>query len=114
MFAWISSPRNIPWTTLHSSMIPSDSNGWGGQNYPGYASAEMDGILDRLKFECEPARNQALWNRLQTLYAEDLPALPLYFRSNADILPPWLKGVRPTGHMEPSTLWVEEWSRQDG
>lgn len=114
MFAWISAPRNIPWTTLHSSMIPSEANGWGGQNYTGYNNPEMDKTLDRMKFECEPKQNQALWDEMQSLYANDLPALPLYFRSNADVLPPWLKGLRPTGHMEPSTLWVEEWSRADG
>ena len=24
--------------------------------------------------------------------------------------PKWLKGVRPTGHQFPSTLWVEQWT----
>jgi peptide/nickel transport system substrate-binding protein len=35
--------------------------------------------------------------------------LPLYFRSDTYVLPKWLKGVRPTGHSAPTTLWVEEW-----
>ena len=26
-----------------------------------------------------------------------------------DRLPPWLKGLVPTGHQYPSTLWVEDW-----
>jgi peptide/nickel transport system substrate-binding protein len=112
MFAWISAPRNIPRTTLHSEMIPSEANSWGGQNYTGYANPRMDEILEALKFACEPEENQALWNELQTLYATELPALPLYFRANADVLPPWLEGVRPTGHMESSTLWVESWTRR--
>ena len=46
---------------------------------------------------------------MQTLYAEDLPAIPLYFRANAFILPKWLKGVIPTGHQYPTSLWVENW-----
>ncbi len=109
MFAWISSPRSIPRTTLHSEMIPTEENAWSGQNYTGYASEEMDTLLDDLELVCEPEENQALWNRMQTLYATDLPALPLYFRANTYIMPKWLQGVRPTGHQYTSTNWVEEW-----
>lgn len=111
MFAWISSPRNIPFTTLHSSMIPSPENGWGGQNYTGYADARMDAVLEDLRTTCEPDANQALWDEMQELYARDLPALPLYFRANSFVLPTWLEGVRPTGHQFPTTLWVEDWRR---
>lgn len=114
MFAWISSPRNIPFTTLHSSMIPTPANGWGGQNYTGYADARMDTILEDLRTTCEEDANQALWDEMQTLYARDLPALPLYFRASSFILPKWLEGVRPTGHQFPTTLWVETWRRAGG
>ena len=43
------------------------------------------------------------------MYAEELPALPLFFRADSYILPKWLKGVVPTGHQVPSTLWIETW-----
>ena len=46
---------------------------------------------------------------LRQLSAEELPALPLYFRADAFILPKWLQGLTPTGHQFPSTLWVENW-----
>lgn len=110
MYAWFSSPANVPRTTLHSSMIPSDSNGWAGQNYTGYKNAEMDEILDDLETVCEPEKNRALWNRLQQIYSEDLPALPLYYRANAYFIPAWLKGIEPTGHQYLSSYWVENWS----
>lgn len=110
MFAWISAPQNIPRTTLHSTMIPTEQNAWAGQNYTGYASEKMDRILDDLELVCEPDANRKLWEEMQTLYAQDLPALPLYFRASAYILPKWLKGVRPTGHQYTSTNWVEEWT----
>lgn len=113
MFAWFSSPRNVPRTTLHSEMIPTEENAWAGQNYTGYADPEMDQILEDLELVCEPDKNQALWDRLQIKYAEDLPVLPLYYRADAFILPNWLKGLRPTGHQYPSTNWVEEWHRED-
>jgi peptide/nickel transport system substrate-binding protein len=112
MFAWISSPENIPRSTLHSDEIPTADNGWSGQNYTGFRDEEMDKVIDDLEVVCEPKANQALWNRMQTIYAEELPALPLYFRANAYILPKWLKGVTPTGHQYPTTLWVEDWSAE--
>ncbi|MEO0394242.1 MAG: ABC transporter substrate-binding protein, partial [Pseudomonadota bacterium] len=109
MFAWISSPRSIPRTTLHSEMIPTPENNWAGQNNTGYKNPEVDAILEALEDTCEPEPNQALWNRLQEIYADELPALPLYFRANAHVLPRWLEGLRPTGHQFPSSFWVEEW-----
>ena len=109
MFAWSSSPENIPRTTLHSTMIPSAENGWSGQNYTGFRNAEMDRALDAVEVVCEKDKNQALWGRIQKLYAEELPVIPLYFRANSFIMPKWLKGVTPTGHQYPSTLWIEKW-----
>lgn len=110
MFAWLSAPENVPRTTLHSSMIPVLENGWGGQNYTGFRNDEMDRVIDDMETVCEDEANQKLWNRMQTLYAEELPAIPLYFRSNPYIFPKWLKGIVPTGHLETSALWVENWT----
>lgn len=109
MYAWLSAPRNVPRSTLHSETIPSKANGWSGQNYPGYNNPELDRVLDEVEIVCEPKANQRLWNRLQTIYSEDLPVLPLYFRATPYILPKWLKGIRPTGHQYSTTLWVEDW-----
>ncbi|CAK0754444.1 peptide/nickel transport system substrate-binding protein [Azospirillaceae bacterium] len=109
LFAWLSAPANIPRSTLHSSMIPDADNRFAGQNYPGLRHPEVDQVLDDLEVVCEPAASRALWRRLQQLYAELLPALPLYYRADAYIKPKWLSGVVPTGHMSPSTLWIEDW-----
>ncbi len=110
LFAWISSPENIPRTTLHSSMIPVAANGWAGQNFTGFKNAEMDRIIDDLETVCEPTANQRLWTRLQQIYAGELPALPLFFRADPHILPKWLGGVAPTGHQAATTLWIETWT----
>lgn len=110
MYAWTSSPKNVPKTTLHSSMIPSEKNNYAGQNYPGYINPEMDKVLDDLEVVCEPKAHQTLWDSLQRIYADELPALPLYYRAEAYFTPKWLKGVVPTGHMHPTTLWIENWS----
>jgi peptide/nickel transport system substrate-binding protein len=109
MFAWISAPESVPRTTLHSSQIPTPANNFSGQNYSGFRNAEVDGLIDAIEIELDRDQRRALWSRLQAIYAEELPALPLYFRANAFVLPTWLKGVEPTGHQYPTTLWIENW-----
>ncbi len=109
MYAWLSSPQNVPRNQLHSEEIPSEEGGWSGQNYPGLRSPAFDAVLNGLETQCDPEENMRLWHRLQKLYMEELPALPLYFRAQPHIMPTWLKGVRPTGHQYPASLWVEEW-----
>lgn len=109
MFAWISSPENVPRSVLHSSEIPRPENNWSGQNYTGFADPEVDALLDAIEVELDEERRRGLWHRLQTIYAEQLPALPLYFRAEAHVWPKWLQGVEPTGHLAPTTFWVEHW-----
>lgn len=112
LFAWLSSPENVPRTTLHSTMVPAEANGWAGQNYSNYHSTEMDDLIDCIEVELDKAKRERMWHKLQSIYAEDLPDLPLYFRAQAFILPKWLKGVTPTGHQYQSTLWAEQWRTQ--
>jgi peptide/nickel transport system substrate-binding protein len=109
LFAWYSAPENVPRTTLHSTQIPSEKNNWSGQNYTGYVNPRMDELIDAIEVELDRPKRVALWRELQQLYAEELPALPLFFRADAFILPNALKGVEPTGHQDPTTLWIEQW-----
>src|SRR3954447_9225488 len=112
MYAWISSPENVPRSILHSSEIPSAANGFVGQNAAGFKSKEMDRLIDALEIELDREKRKTLWAEAQRLYATELPSLPLYFRSDVFILPKWLGGLRPTGNQSPSTLWITEWTAQ--
>ena len=62
-----------------------------------------------IEIELDRDKRRVLWKRVQQIYAEKLPAIPLYFRADGFILPKWLRGVRPTGHMYTTTHWIEEW-----
>ena len=113
MFAWVGAPENVPRAELNSQQIPSAENGWSGQNFDGYNNPVFDALMDAIEVELDPAKRFAMWRQLQTMYAEQLPALPLYFRADAYVLPKWLEGVNPTGHEAPSTLWIDKWRRVD-
>lgn len=109
MFAWVSSPENVPRTIFHSDEIPTAARNWSGQNYAGFSNPEADRLIEALPLELDPARRRPLWLQLQRLIATELPALPLWHRADAHIWPRWLEGVRPTGHQNYSSLWVTEW-----
>lgn len=109
MYAWVQRPEGVPRSSLHSQEIPSAANGWSGQNYPGYANPEMDEALDAAERELDVAKRRALFAEIQKLAADDLPSLPLFFRVDPFVIPKPLKGVTPTGTLNSSTLWVEQW-----
>ncbi|MGH6968519.1 MAG: peptide ABC transporter substrate-binding protein [Stellaceae bacterium] len=109
MFAWSAAPEDVPRAELRSDEIPSPANNWSGENFVGWRNPEADHLLDAIETELDRPAREALWHRLEALYAEQLPALPLFFKADAFILPKWLVGLTPTGHEYPSTLWVEQW-----
>jgi peptide/nickel transport system substrate-binding protein len=109
MYAWISAPEHLPRLVLHSQEIPRPENNYAGQNHPGFRNAEADDVIDRIEVELDRPRRRELWRRLQEIYVEELPVLPLYFRADSYIIPKWLTGIEPTGHMIPTTMWVEHW-----
>jgi peptide/nickel transport system substrate-binding protein len=109
MYAWISAPESLPRLTLHSKEIPSAANNWAGQNTPGFSNAEADKVIDQIEVELDRERRKTEWRRLQEIYVEELPVLPLYFRADSYIVPKWLAGIEPTGHQIPTTLWIERW-----
>ncbi|WP_289297081.1 peptide ABC transporter substrate-binding protein [uncultured Reyranella sp.] len=109
MYAWVQRPEGVPRSSLHSKEVPSADNGWSGQNYPGYANPEMDKALDAAERELDVVKRRALFAEIQKLAADDLPSLPLFFRVDPFVIPKPLKGVTPTGTLNSSTLWVEQW-----
>ena len=80
MYSWVLAPTSDCDQLYTSDGIPAKSNGWNGQNYPGYRNAEMDRLCKAASRELdESARNRLLRQTAQIL-ARDLPVLPLYFR----------------------------------
>ena len=109
MYAWVQRPEGVPRSTLHSKEIPTAENGWSGQNYPGYANPQMDQALDSAERELLVDKRRGYFAEIQKIAADDLPSLPLFFRVDPFVIPKALKGVVPTGTLNSSTLWVEQW-----
>lgn len=110
MFAWISSPDNPPRSNLYSKEVPSEKNGWSGQNYPNFKNARVDELLDAMQKEFDVEKRKTMMTELQKIYTDLVPVMPLYMRADIAVVPTNLKGFKITGHQFSSTLSVENWS----
>ena len=110
MYAWTSSPESIPRSTLHSGMIPSEANGWSGQNQPGWVKPEVDALIEELEVEFDADRRLELARQIMAHYTGDVPVIPLYYRSEVSVTPASLTGYSLTGHQVHATDHVERWN----
>lgn len=109
MFTYIGEVGGSLRTSLASSMIPTEANGYIGGNNMGFANPTMDADIAALETELDPAQQKRISADMQRIYADQLPALPLFFRAEAAVLPTWLHGYALTGHSGYSSRWAEFW-----
>jgi peptide/nickel transport system substrate-binding protein len=112
MYAWSNGVSVPPRQMLGADMVPSAANSWGGSNYTGFRDEAMEAAIRTAETALDPAEQRRAWDTMQRIYAERIPVLPLFFRSEAYVLPKWLTGLQPTGHNDYSSNWVEEWGTQ--
>ena len=112
LFAWVSSPEASPKSTFLSTNIPTAKNGWSGQNYMGWKNPKVDKLLLELDTEFSPEKRISIVHEILKYYTEDVPVLPLYYRSDVAVIPTQMKGFRLTGHQFPETNEVEKWNLQ--
>jgi peptide/nickel transport system substrate-binding protein len=109
MYGWSSAVTESPLRTLGTAQIPTEQNNYGGANYIAFSNPDMDAAIARMDSELDPAKQKADWAIAQKIYAEQVPVVPLFFRSEPHIVPKWLKGYAPTGHGDFSCMWAENW-----
>ncbi len=110
MYAWVSDPDESQRGPLHSSMIPSEENGYAGTNRPGWKNKDVDQWLDQVGQEFDGKKRIEIMRKVLRAYTEDLPSLPLYFRLNNTVIPKGLKNVVPSGHVHTEYLDIENWT----
>ncbi|MBC7419357.1 MAG: peptide ABC transporter substrate-binding protein [Bdellovibrio sp.] len=110
LFAWVSSPENSPKSQFTIKNIPTAKNGWSGQNYMGWANSKVDDILNKMDTEFKPETRIAMIHEVLKYYTDEVPVLPLYYRSDVAVIPNQLKGYRLTGHQFPETDEIEKWT----
>lgn len=110
MYAWVNSPDSSQRSMLHSSMIPTATNSWSGSNRPGWKNKQVDEWLDQAEHEFDLNKRKALVRKIMKAYTEELPALPLNYKSNNSVVPVGLKNYNMSGHVFSEYLAAEEWA----
>ena len=109
MYSFTNGVGELPERMLSSAQIPSTANNFTGGNNSGFSNSAMDAAIVAAQRELDPAEAQAIWADMQKIYAEQLPALPLFFRTEPHIIPKWLRGYEPTGRDNYSSFRSELW-----
>jgi peptide/nickel transport system substrate-binding protein len=112
LFSWNVAPEYPPESMFRGDAVPAPANNFAGQNYSGLDDRRMDVLLDDLTVELNPFQRLNLWKRIQALYADVLPALPLFDMPEMYVVPDWLTGFKPTGHWLPASAYAEFWGRR--
>jgi peptide/nickel transport system substrate-binding protein len=115
MYGSLFTPESIPFDRFHTSQIPSAQNNWEGNNRTGWRNADNDKLWDQLISEIDAQKRIALFRRQQEIFADELPAVPLYFRLELTTTAKALRGPRPTGlgsYYLPWNSWEWKWGDQ--
>ncbi len=113
MYAWVSSPESSPKSSLHTASIPNEKNGWSGQNVSGWSNAIADELLTKIDDEFSNEKRISYVQEVMKHYTNELPAIPLYYRSVMAVNPTNLKGFKLPGHQFQETNDVENWTFED-
>ncbi len=93
-----------------SDSIPTAANDWLGVNVSGYASDAYDALCRQaMNLLPDDARYPDVWSRLQRLFAQDLPVIPLHARVYLSAAQPDLCGEFPQDGYGVLTERLETW-----
>ena len=109
MYTWTSLVGESADRTLGTDSIPTAANNWGGSNFTGFSDPAFDAQIRVSETELDAGAQRAAWAKMQQIYADQLPALPLFIMAIPGVIPTWLKGYGPSGTGQPFSQQAEAW-----
>lgn len=107
--AWTLDPSSMGTQLWRSDRIPTEDNGFKGQNTTGFRNAEVTALLAEADGTVELARRQALLGRVQQILRDELPAIPLSFKPVIVVHRRGVTGLLPTGGIAPLAWNAHLW-----
>lgn len=109
IYAWVAGvdPDNV--NLWNSRKIPSSTNAYDGQNYPGWRNPEVDKLTDLGVRTVDLGARKNIYFRIQDLIREDCPVVPLYFRGSIDAVKSTVANYLPTPTPAGSFWNVWQW-----
>jgi peptide/nickel transport system substrate-binding protein len=115
MSSQITGPPGETWVSILDGLTRTFPLGWDGFNFPGYANQDYDAACNAFlgSLPGQPG-HEAAYQEAQRIFAENLPAVPLFPRIQIDVSRPDMCGfiVDPTASTE---FWnIEEFDYGEG
>ncbi|MFQ5945053.1 MAG: ABC transporter substrate-binding protein [Anaerolineae bacterium] len=107
VFRWARLPADPdPYEMWHSSQIPDQ-----GQNFGGFGNRDVDEILEQARMTVDLARRRELYVRFQELFAQEVPAIPLYYPIYSYAVDQRVGGIQLGPVRDPSDRFatISEW-----
>jgi len=94
-FAWVGQADPTGQTLYACDQIPSPANGWTGQNYMGWCNEAADKNIKIANNRLVQDERKAAYTIVQTEYTKDVPAIPLFNRTDTFAYAPGLVNFAP-------------------
>jgi len=110
MYSWLKDPLKLSDTLWLCDNIPDAKNNFQGQNQSGFCNKKVEELLRMASRELDEQKRIKLGQEFEEIFAEELPALPLYFRVDVSIAKKGLNNWKPTGMIQPVSWNAYLWS----
>ncbi len=111
-FAWLTGVQP-PVALYYCNEVPSESNGWSGQNETSWCDPEYDRVAKRAAMTLRRADSLADYYRAQQLFTEQIPVVPLFARVKVMATTPQVLNFRPNPTVNSETWNIEAWGLGD-
>lgn len=108
-YSWTLDGSSMGGSLWRADKIPTADNGFKGSNLPGWRNDEVTSLLQRADATLDVAERKRLLARVQVLYREELPAIPMYFRPVVVVHSTDVAGIAPTGTLTPLAWNAHAW-----
>jgi peptide/nickel transport system substrate-binding protein len=108
LFAWIATPDPAGLQLWSCSAVPSDINGWIGNNFAGWCTRDADFAVKKAATSLDIAVQREQYLAQQTLFTSELPSMPLFQRLGVVITTNNMTGVKPDP-LAPITWNIASW-----
>ncbi len=95
----------LPWSLTTRYIVPPN-----GQNYPGWKNEEVTRICHAVPEELDEGRRAQMLRRFAEIFVEEVPVIPLYYRSDYVGWKALVRNLKPTGADSPITWNVTQWA----
>jgi peptide/nickel transport system substrate-binding protein len=111
LFAWQATPDPGGRTLWSCASIPSEANGWQGENFAGWCFRDADIAIRNATTALGRQDREAAYLTQQQLFTQELPALPLFQRVTTLVVAPGVAGLSPD-QQAPITWNLRDWTRE--